>query len=106
VLRCAAHSLRVGDITTTFSHLKIIRRDHHSERVRADFARLAALGGQQTPPNTVMVNLAMFLTAFVMAPIFQKSHEDGIQPLMVEQISEGAFARAAAAEAHTDFTRL
>jgi len=57
----------------------------------------AALGGQQTPPNMVLVSLAMFLTAFVMAPTFQKSYEDGIAPLMAEQIDEQeAFTRSAA----------
>ena len=57
----------------------------------------SALGGQQTPPNMVMVSLAMFLTAFVMAPTFQKSYDDGIAPLMAEQINEqDAFTRTAA----------
>jgi flagellar biosynthesis protein FliP len=57
----------------------------------------AALGGQQTPPNMVLVSLAMFLTAFVMAPTFQQSYDDGIAPLMAEQITEQeAFIRAAA----------
>ncbi|HSE75851.1 MAG TPA: flagellar type III secretion system pore protein FliP, partial [Dongiaceae bacterium] len=57
----------------------------------------SALGGQQTPPNMVMVSLAMFLTAFVMAPTFQKSYDDGIAPLMAEQISEqDAFTRTTA----------
>jgi flagellar biosynthetic protein FliP len=57
----------------------------------------SALGGQQTPPNMVMVSLAMFLTAFVMAPTFQRAYDDGIAPLMAEQISEqDAFTRTAA----------
>jgi flagellar biosynthetic protein FliP len=57
----------------------------------------SALGGQQTPPNMVMVCLAMFLTAFVMAPTFQKSYDDGIAPLMAERISEqDAFTRTVA----------
>jgi len=57
----------------------------------------SALGGQQTPPNMVMVSLAMFLTAFVMAPTFQKSYDDGVAPLMAEQIDQQtAFTRAAA----------
>lgn len=57
----------------------------------------AALGGQQTPPNMVMVSLALFLTAFVMAPTFQQSYEGGIAPLMAAQITEQeAFTRAAA----------
>ena len=55
----------------------------------------SALGGQQTPPNMVMVSLAMFLTAFVMAPTFEKAYNDGIAPLMAEQIDEQtAFTRS------------
>src|SRR5690606_19986034 len=57
----------------------------------------SALGGQQTPPNMVMVSLALFLTAFVMAPTFEQAYRDGIAPLMAEQISEeDAFARTTA----------
>ncbi len=57
----------------------------------------SALGVQQTPPNMVLVSLALFLTGFVMAPTFEKAYEDGIQPLIAEQITEEeAFARTAA----------
>ena len=57
----------------------------------------AALGGQQTPPNMVLVSLAMFLTAFIMAPTFEQAYRDGIAPLMAEQISEqDAFTRTVA----------
>jgi flagellar biosynthetic protein FliP len=57
----------------------------------------SALGTQQTPPNMVMVSLALFLTAFIMAPVMEKSYNDGIAPLMEERI-EGteAFNRAVA----------
>ncbi len=48
----------------------------------------SALGVQQTPPNQVMVSLALFLTAFIMAPTFQKAWTDGISPYMEEQIDE------------------
>lgn len=41
-----------------------------------------ALGLQTAPPNTVMISLALFLTAFIMAPTFQKSYEQGVQPYM------------------------
>ena len=47
-----------------------------------------ALGLQQTPPNTVLISLAMFLTFFVMAPTFQKAYDEGISPYMNEQINE------------------
>jgi flagellar biosynthetic protein FliP len=48
----------------------------------------SALGTQSTPPNTVMLSLALFLTAFIMAPTFQKAYTDGIQPLMSQKIDE------------------
>ena len=57
----------------------------------------SAIGTQQTPPNQVIVSLALFLTIFVMAPVFEKSYNEGIAPLMNEQISEQeAFALTAA----------
>ena len=57
----------------------------------------AALGAQQTPPNMVLVSLALFLTAFIMAPTFEKAYDDGIAPLMAEKIDETtAFERTAA----------
>lgn len=55
-----------------------------------------ALGVQQSPPNSVIISLALFLTAFVMAPVFQSAYETGIQPLMQEQITlTDAFKRSA-----------
>ncbi len=47
-----------------------------------------ALGTQQTPPNQVIVSLALFLTLFIMAPVFEKAYDDGIKPLMDETITE------------------
>lgn len=56
-----------------------------------------AIGTQNTPPNQVMVALALFLTLFIMMPVFQKSYDDGIKPLMQETITEEeAIPRAAA----------
>ncbi len=57
----------------------------------------SAIGTQQTPPNTVIVSLALFLTAFVMAPTFETAWEQGIKPLMNEEISQTeAFERSMA----------
>lgn len=42
----------------------------------------SAIGLQTSPPNSVMISLALFLTAFVMAPTFEKAFETGIQPLI------------------------
>jgi flagellar biosynthetic protein FliP len=53
-----------------------------------------ALGTQQTPPNQVLVSLALFLTLFVMMPTFEKAFETGIQPLIQGDIEEAeAFRR-------------
>jgi flagellar biosynthesis protein FliP len=56
-----------------------------------------ALGVQQTPPNTVIVSLAIFLTTFVMAPTLQRAYDEGVQPLIAEKISqEDALAKTVA----------
>lgn len=47
-----------------------------------------ALGTQQTPPNQIIISLALFLTAFIMAPVFEKSYQEGILPLINEKITE------------------
>ncbi|XTI73439.1 flagellar type III secretion system pore protein FliP [Acidithiobacillus sp. AC3] len=46
-----------------------------------------ALGSTQMPPSQVMVGLALFLTFFVMAPVFQKLNTEALQPLANNQIS-------------------
>jgi flagellar biosynthetic protein FliP len=56
-----------------------------------------AIGVQQSPPNSVIVSLALFLTAFVMAPTFEKAYNDGIRTLMEEKIEMGdAFTKTTA----------
>lgn len=49
-----------------------------------------ALGLQQTPPNMVLSSLALFMTFFIMSPHFTKSYNEGILPLVNEQIDEMA----------------
>lgn len=41
-----------------------------------------AIGVQQSPPNPVIISLALFLTAFVMAPTFGAAYSQGIGPFM------------------------
>ncbi|EIL97485.1 flagellar biosynthetic protein FliP, partial [Rhodanobacter denitrificans] len=41
-----------------------------------------ALGTQSTPPNQVLLGLALFLTLFVMSPVLNKSYADGVKPYM------------------------
>src|ERR1700733_15906304 len=47
-----------------------------------------ALGVQQTPPNVVLISLALFLTMFIMQPTFDLAWDNGIRPLMNNQIDE------------------
>jgi flagellar biosynthetic protein FliP len=55
-----------------------------------------ALGTATSPPNAVISGLALFLTAFIMAPTFEASYRQGVQPLLAGQIREAeAFERAA-----------
>jgi flagellar biosynthetic protein FliP len=45
-----------------------------------------AFGMPETPPNTVLVSLALFLTAFVMAPVLRTANTQALQPLLAGQI--------------------
>ncbi|WP_421932574.1 flagellar type III secretion system pore protein FliP [Phenylobacterium sp.] len=45
-----------------------------------------ALGLQQSPPNAVIISLALFLSAIVMGPTMQRSYDEGIKPLLDQQI--------------------
>src|SRR5690606_20796119 len=57
----------------------------------------SAIGTQQTPPNVVLISLALFLTGFIMAPTFEAVSRDSIAPLVAEEIEpDQAFDRAAA----------
>ncbi|MGN6103092.1 MAG: flagellar type III secretion system pore protein FliP, partial [Devosia sp.] len=56
-----------------------------------------AIGLQTAPPNSVMVSLALFLTAFIMWPTLQQSYDQGVAPLLAGQIQVNeAFDRSAA----------
>lgn len=47
-----------------------------------------ALGTQQTPPNSVLIALSLFLTFFIMQPTLEAAYRDGVAPLIEEQIDE------------------
>ena len=54
-----------------------------------------AIGLQQSPPNMLMISLALFLTYFVMEPVFVASWDAGIEPLLAGQVDvETAFSQA------------
>ncbi|SDE59085.1 flagellar type III secretion system pore protein FliP [Rhodobacter capsulatus] len=45
-----------------------------------------AMGLQQSPPNMLIISLALFLTWFVMEPTFMASYQAGIEPLIAQKI--------------------
>ena len=47
-----------------------------------------ALGTQTTPPNQVMVGLALFITLAVMAPVMNQVNEEAVQPFMSGQVKQ------------------
>ena len=47
-----------------------------------------ALGTQQTPPNQVLVGLALFLTVFIMKPVYNNLNEQALKPYLANQITQ------------------
>ena len=85
-------SLAPSILVMTTSFMRII--------IVLSFVR-SALGTQSTPPNQVLVALALFLTMFIMTPVFQKSYDEGIAPMIAEKVSEEQGLKLAAAPFHT-----
>jgi flagellar biosynthesis protein FliP len=53
-----------------------------------------AIGTQTTPPNIILISLALFLTMFIMQPTFDKAWDEGVRPMMNNQLDEEtAFTR-------------
>lgn len=50
-----------------------------------------ALGTQQSPPNQIIIGLALFLTFFTMQPVWQKIHQEAIVPYQQQKISGEEF---------------
>jgi flagellar biosynthesis protein FliP len=48
----------------------------------------SALGLNQTPPNMVLSSMALFMTFFVMQPVFEDAWAGGVQPLLNNSITE------------------
>jgi flagellar biosynthesis protein FliP len=48
----------------------------------------AGLGLQTTPANLILISLSLFMTFYVMAPTFDRAWQNGVQPLMKNEISE------------------
>jgi len=46
-----------------------------------------ALGLQQTPSNQILTGMALFLTMFIMAPVFDRVNKDALQPYLAETLT-------------------
>ncbi len=64
-----------------------------------------ALGLQQTPPNQVLIGLALFLSLFVMAPTINQMNTQAIQPYAAGQIAGTQMIQAAGAPLHDFMTK-
>ncbi len=57
----------------------------------------SSLGLQTTPANLILISLALFMTFYVMAPVFDQAWQNGLKPFMENRITEGeAYARVTA----------
>ena len=56
----------------------------------------SGLGTQQSPPNQILIGLALFITFFIIQPVFSEINEEAIQPFLADEINqEEAFDIAA-----------
>lgn len=57
----------------------------------------SALGTQTTPPNQILIGLSLFLTLFIMSPVFSQVNTDAVQPFSKGKITqEEAFEKGMA----------
>jgi flagellar biosynthetic protein FliP len=56
-----------------------------------------AIGMNETPPNTVLIGLALFLTLFTMSPVLHQVNQEALQPFMAGKLSmEGGYTKGMA----------
>ncbi len=53
-----------------------------------------ALGTQQTPPNQVLIALALFLTFFIMSPVFSQAYQQAVKPYLDGEIGDEEFFKS------------
>jgi flagellar biosynthetic protein FliP len=71
-------------MTTSFTRISVV----------LSFLR-TAMGTQQAPSNQIILSLSMFLTFFVMTPVWQQINKDAYQPWKAQQISQEQFMERA-----------
>jgi len=51
----------------------------------------SAIGTQQSPPNQVIIGLAIFITIFIMTPVYKELDKNAIQPYLNNKITQAQF---------------
>jgi flagellar biosynthetic protein FliP len=90
---------QVSNVVTIVSLLTIMTLAPAILIMMTSFTRIAvvlsfvkqAMGTQATPPNQIIVGLALFLTFFIMQPVWQKIHLEAIVPYQDNKISGDEF---------------
>jgi flagellar biosynthetic protein FliP len=60
-----------------------------------------ALGLQSTPSNQIILGLSLFLTIFIMMPVFEQANEQAVQPYINEQLTSVEALQAGSKPFHT-----
>jgi flagellar biosynthetic protein FliP len=90
-----ADSGKVGVVMQIFLLLTVLSLAPSILIMFTSFTRIAivlsllrqAIGSNQLPPNQIIIGLALFLTFFIMAPVWQTVNENALQPYMADEIS-------------------
>ncbi len=90
----AASPAKVGVVMQIFLLLTVLSLAPSILVMVTSFTRIAivlsllrqAIGSHQLPPNQILAGLALFLTVFIMAPVWQKVNQDALQPYLNNKI--------------------
>jgi len=90
-----ADSGKVGVVMQIFLLLTVLSLAPSILVMVTSFTRIAivlsllrqAIGSNQLPPNQIIVGLSLFLTFFIMAPVWQNVHQEALKPYLAEEIS-------------------
>ena len=75
---------------TLFPSLVVMMTSFSRYIISFSFLR-TAMGTQQTPPNLVLVGMALFLTLFTMSPVVTQIKEEAYDPYVAEEITQTEF---------------
>jgi flagellar biosynthetic protein FliP len=90
-----ADSGKVGVVMQIFLLLTVLSLAPSILVMVTSFTRIAivlsllrqAIGSNQLPPNQIIVGLSLFLTFFIMTPVWQNIHQEALKPYLANEIS-------------------